>query len=128
RTCDGITYFDVEYSILHKFNYAAVKNRAGRFLFPTLASIKAAASNVSTLRSDNGISIVDRGKSQPKAYPISTFTWVIVPRKTKKANDLKRFITWAVTKGQSFGPKLLFQPLPKPVVARDQKTLKKVHS
>jgi len=128
RTSGGITYVDVEYSILHHFNYAAVRNRAGRYVFPTLASIKAAASNVSKMRADNGISIVDRGKSQPKAYPIATFTWVIVPLKTKKANDLKRFISWAIAKGQKYGPPLLFVPLPKPVLARDTTTLKKIHS
>ena len=128
RTSGGITYVDAEYSILHKFDYAAIKNRAGRFLFPTLSSIKAAAAGVRQIRSDNGISIVDRGKSQPKAYPISTFTWVIVPVKTKKASDLKRFISWAITKGQKFGPPLLFVPLPKPVLARDTQTLKKIHS
>src|SRR5256714_12500338 len=128
RTSGGITYVDVEYSILHHFNYAFVKNRAGRFLQPTLVSIKAAAAGVRKIRSDNGISIVDRGKSQPKAYPISTFTWTIVPVKTKKAKDLKKFISWAITKGQSFGPKLLFVPIPKPVLLRDKQTLNKVHS
>lgn len=128
RTSGGITYVDAEYSILHHFNMAQVRNRAGRFLYPTLASIKAAAAGVTKIRSDNGISIVDRGKSQPKAYPISTFTWVIVPVKTKKANDLKKFISWAITKGQSFGPPLLFAPLPNPVLTRDKQTLNKVHS
>ena len=67
-------------------------------------------------------------QEQPKAYPICTFTWVIVPLKTPKAADLKKFINWALTKGQTYGPKLLFLPLPKVVQKAATKTLARVHS
>jgi hypothetical protein len=53
---------------------------------------------------------------------------VIVPTSTAKAKELKQFIRWAVTKGQTSGPKLLFSPLPKVVLKASVKTLNSVHS
>jgi ABC-type phosphate transport system substrate-binding protein len=63
---------------------------------------------------------VNPSKKQKLAYPISTFTYVIVPKKTSKAREIKAFIRWALTRGQSYGPKLLFEPIgtASPVVQR----------
>ncbi len=79
---------------------------------------------------DNSLSIVNPPKAAKyaNAYPICTFTYVIVPLQTSKAADLKKFLFWAVTKGQTFGPRLLFQPLPKPVLVVDEKAIAKIHS
>ena len=49
------------------------------------------------------------------AYPICTFTYVIVPTEAKQAADLKRFLTWALTRGQVYGSDLFFVPIPKVV-------------
>jgi len=128
-TNGGIAYVDVAYSIKNGFTYAKIQNRAGRFVAPTLRSIKAAADSLRRLQSkDNSITVVNPNPRQPKAYPICTFTWVILPLKTSKAPDLKRFINWAVTRGQSYGPKLLFLPLPKAVQAAAKRTLARVHT
>ena len=62
------------------------------------------------------------------AYPISTYTYVIVPEQSTKAADMKKFLFWAVTKGQTFGPKLLFVPIPKNVRVVAEKTITKIHS
>jgi phosphate transport system substrate-binding protein len=64
----------------------------------------------------------------PLAYPIATYTYVIVPTQSSKAPDLKKFLFWAVTKGQTFGPKLLFQPIPKTVLVLAEKTITKIHA
>jgi hypothetical protein len=53
---------------------------------------------------------------------------VIVPLQSAKAADMKKFLFWALTKGQTFGPKLLFQPIPKSVLVVAEKTIKKIHS
>jgi phosphate transport system substrate-binding protein len=128
-TPGGITYVDVAYSIKNHFTYAKIQNRAHRFVAPTLASIRAAGKSLTRLRSkDNSITVVDPNPRQPKAYPISTFTYVIAPLKTGKAAELKRFVDWAVTKGQSFGPKLLFVPLPKLVRKAARKTTARLHA
>ena len=58
------------------------------------------------------LSIVNPPKSQKLAYPICTFTYVIVPVKSSKASTLKQFISWAITGGQKYAPPLQFYPLP----------------
>jgi len=128
-TPGGITYVDVAYAYRNSFKIAKVRNRAGKFVVPSVRSIRASAATIKKVTSkNNAISIVDPPKSQPKAYPICTFTWVIVPLQTSKAPDLKRFVNWAVTKGQPFGAKLLFVALPKPVQAAAKRTTARVHS
>ena len=113
QTNGGITYVDVAYALKSHFKVAAVKNRAGVFQLPGLRAIAAAGATILRVAPNNGgISIVNPAKRQPLAYPICTFTYVIVPTSTPKAKELKQFIRWAVTKGQASGPKLLFSPTP----------------
>ena len=107
---------------------ASIQNKAGEFHGPGLKTIKAAASTIKRVRSDNAISIVAPAATNRHAYPICTFTWVIVAKKSGKAPELKKFIKWAITKGQSYGPKLLFQPIPRPVLVVAEKTIAKIHS
>ncbi len=128
QTNGGITYVDVEYSLKNHFKFAAVKNRAGVYQLPGLRGITAAGATILRVAPNNGgISIVDPAKRQPLAYPISTFTYVIVPKETSKAKELKQFVRWALTKGQASGPKLLFAPLPKVVERASVKTLALIH-
>jgi phosphate transport system substrate-binding protein len=129
QTNGGISYVDVAYSLANHFSFGAVKNRAGRYASPSLPSIRAAGATILRVAPNNsGISIVNPAKSKPLAYPICTFTYVIVPRQTSKASDLKKFIHWALTKGQADGPPLLFSPLPSPVLKASLKTIALVHS
>ena len=128
-TQGGITYVDIAYAYKNHYKIAKIQNRAGKFVLPTIKSLRAATASVKRVtRKDNAISVVDPAKSQPKAYPICTFTWVILPVQSSKAADLKKFVDWAVTKGQSFGPKLLFLPLPRAVKQAARKTLARVHT
>jgi phosphate transport system substrate-binding protein len=129
QTNGGISYVDVAFSLLNHFSFGLVQNKAGKFASPGLPGIKAAGDTVKRVAPNNsGISIVNPPKTSPKAYPICTFTYVIVPMQTSKAADLKKFITWALTKGQADGPPLLFSPLPKPVLKASLKTIALVHS
>jgi phosphate transport system substrate-binding protein len=129
QTNGGITYVDVAYSLKNHFKIAAVRNRAGVFQLPGLRAIKAAGATILRVAPNNGgISIVNPAKRQPLAYPICTFTYVILPTKTSKSQELKQFVRWAVTKGQTSGPKLLFSPLPKAVQKASLKTLDSVRS
>jgi phosphate transport system substrate-binding protein len=126
----AIGYVDVAYSIKNGFSYFKVKNRAKKFVFPTLRSIKQAARTVKRVPKNNAISIVDPPKTKKKAYPISTFTWFIVPKKSSKAGALKAFIGWAITKGQTVpgAQKRMYVPIPRIVREAGQRTLKKIHS
>ncbi len=129
QTNGGITYVDVAYSLANHFSIAAIQNRAGNFELPGLRQIAAAAATIQRVGTDNyGISIVEPARSQPLAYPICTFTYVILPTQTAKAQQLRQFVNWALTKGQAYGPKLLFQPIPPIVLRASLRTLAKVHS
>ena len=129
QTQGGITYVDVAFSLANHFKYAKVKNRAGVFQTPGLRGITAAGKTILRVAPNNGgLSVVNPSKRQPLAYPICTFVYMIVPRETSKAPDVKKFLNWALTKGQADGPKLLFAPLPKVVLKASQKTLALVHA
>jgi phosphate transport system substrate-binding protein len=129
QTNGGITYVDVAFSLANHFKFAAIQNKAGVFALPGLRGIAAAAATINRVAPDNGgISIVNPAKSEPLAYPICTFTYVIIPKQTAKAVELKKFVRWALTNGQKDGPKLLFQPIPKVVLKASLKTLNLVHT
>jgi len=129
QTDGGITYVDVAFTLTNHFKFAAIQNRAGVFALPGLNGIKAAGATILRVAPDNGgISIVNPSKRQKFAYPICTFTYVIVAKQTAKAAELKQFIGWALTQGQADGPKLLFSPLPKVVLKASQKTLTLIHT
>ncbi len=129
QTNGGISYVDVAFSLANHFSFGLVQNKAGKFAAAGLPGIKAAGATIKRVAPNNsGISIVNPPKSAPKAYPICTFTYVIVPMQTSHAADLKRFVGWALTKGQADGPPLLFSPLPKVVLKASIKTIGLVHS
>ena len=125
-TPGSIGYIAISYVLANKFHYALVQNAAGKYPVPGIASISAAAKALKEVPSNNQISIVDPPASAPGAYPISTFTYALVPTKSSKASTLKAFLNWAVTTGQKFGPKLEFAPLPAKVVAASQATIAKL--
>jgi phosphate transport system substrate-binding protein len=129
QTDGGITYVDVAFSLKNRFFFAAMQNRAGTYQLPGLRGIAAAGKTILRVAPANGgISIVNPSKRQPLAYPICTFTYVIIPKQTSKAPELKQFVRWALTKGQSTGPKLLFSPLPSIVQKASLKTIALVHA
>jgi phosphate transport system substrate-binding protein len=127
KTNGGIAYADVAYAIKNHFAFFRVQNRAGKYVLPGNGAIAAAASTVTRVPASNEISIVNPSKSKANAYPICTFTYVIVPLKASNAADLKKFIGWAATRGQSYGPPLRFVPLPKVVQKAAARTLARVH-
>ena len=97
-----------------------VQNAAGNSETPTSKTIAAAATPSKSVPPDNAISITDPPASATNAYPLSTFTYVLVPSDSSKADALKKFITYAIGPGQEFGPDLLFAPLPKQVAGGGQ--------
>jgi phosphate transport system substrate-binding protein len=127
-TDGGICYVDVAYTLANHFNFAAVKNSSGKFALPGLGGILSAASTVKTVPANNELHIVNPPKSKPNAYPISTFTYVILPLKTPKAKELRQWVFWALTAGQDYGPRLLFAKIPHVVLFASEKTLKQVQS
>jgi phosphate transport system substrate-binding protein len=130
NTQGAIGYVDVAYAIKNRLKFFAMKNNAGKFTTPGLRGITAAASTVKSVPATGELHIVNPPKGDPLAYPICTFTYVIVPQSTSKAALLKRFIFYAVNpaQGQKLGPKLVFAPLPKVVLVYSERTLKKIQA
>ncbi|MGZ4462768.1 MAG: phosphate ABC transporter substrate-binding protein PstS [Gaiellaceae bacterium] len=123
RTDGAIAYVEVAYTIQGRLSSFRIANAAGRYRAPVLRSIAAAAKTAGALRPGAELSIVNPPASSPLAYPICTFTYVILPRHTGKASALRRFVSWALTKGQPYGPALLFSPLPRALVLADLRRL-----
>ena len=119
-TVGSIGYVETSFAITHGLTVAGVLNKARKVIYPNLKNIAAAASSVRSVPAESvletsGLSIVDPPASNKIAYPISTFTYAIVPQSSPQASLVTSFVNYAVTVGQAFGPVLDFQPLPKVV-------------
>ncbi len=120
-------YVELIYAVQNKMTYGKVKNAAGQFLAASLEGVTAAAGSVKDMPADFRVSITDApGKA---AYPISTFTWLLVPNKIadparKKA--IVDFLHWMLTTGQTMASALDYAPLPKTVVAKEEKAIAKI--
>jgi phosphate transport system substrate-binding protein len=131
QTPGTIGYADVAFALKNHFSYFAMKNSSGKFATPGTRGILAAAmSDVTPDKTTNALSIVNPPKKYPLAYPISTYTYVIVPLKTSKAADLRKFLFWAVTHGQEgkYTAPLRFVPIPKQVLVVAEKAITKIKS
>jgi phosphate transport system substrate-binding protein len=122
----SIAYIAIAYVLKNNFHYAVIKNAAGKYPKPGIPSIKAAAATLTTVPENKGVSIVNPPASAPEAYPISTFTYVLLPESSSKSTTLTEFVKWAITSGQSYGEKLEFAPLPEGIVKADEKDLEKI--
>ena len=128
NTNGAVGYVDVYYGITAHLDFMKIKNRAGNFINPTVATI-AAASKIDTSPTSTGeLSIVNPPSAMGygQAYPISTYTYVDVQKASAKAPALKTFLNWAVTTGQTFAKQNVFVPLPSGVVTWDKLRIKKI--
>ncbi|MGA2928706.1 MAG: extracellular solute-binding protein, partial [Solirubrobacteraceae bacterium] len=119
----AIAYIAVSYIIDNNLPAVGVENAGGRFVVPNLSAIEAAAAVVHSVPSTNQVTIVNPSRRAKSAYPISTFTYAIVPTNSPDGALLRSFISYAITSGQSYGPRLDFAPLPKDVLRADQATV-----
>jgi phosphate transport system substrate-binding protein len=128
RTEGAIGYADVAYALTNHIKFARIQNADGKFVTPGLRAIAAAASLIKKVPASNEMHIVNPPKGNKLAYPICTFTYVLLPKKTDKAPELRRFVFYTLTQGQQFGRKILFEPIPKVVLVAAEKTLKQVQA
>jgi phosphate transport system substrate-binding protein len=130
QTPGAIGYAETSYPVHNHLTYFRMKNRSGNYVLPRLAGVRAAAQLDTHPAKDGSLSIVNPPKSHKyrNAYPISTYTYIMVAKASKQPAALKQLIGWAITKGQKYGPKLFFAPLPAPVVKFDKRALQKIHS
>lgn len=115
-TNGAIGYIPGSYLLQHGIPAASIQNAAGKYEFPNLPNIEAAASVVKKLPANNELHIVDSPKSDKKAYPISTFSYAIVPKATSQPGELSKFLLYAMGEGQQFAAALDFATIPKVVL------------
>lgn len=129
QTPGSIGYVEIAYANQNHLPVAAIRNRAGQWVMPTIESTTAAAAGIRLpANSDLRISIVN-GPGE-NAYPIASFTWIITYADVKdnaKAQQIRDFLTWAVHDGQRFGPALDYAPLPAAIVAADEARIRGIH-
>jgi phosphate transport system substrate-binding protein len=125
-TNGAISYISAAYIIAHGLKAAALQNAAGRFEYPNLKNIQAAVDVVKRVPANNEMHIVAPPKSATTAYPLSTFTYAIVPKATPKAGDIGKLVLYAMSDGQKFGPALDFAKIPDVVLKAARNTLKQV--
>ena len=121
-TPGAVGYVAIGQAVGSKLHYANIENRAKTFVRPSTTTI-AAAAKTARFTKRNTASIVDPPGSASNAYPISTFTYAIVPRTSSKLRTLRTFLTYAVMSGQQFAAELQFAPLPQNVVAKDRSVI-----
>jgi phosphate transport system substrate-binding protein len=125
QTPYSIGYVELVYAIKNNMPSAAVKNQAGVYVKASLETVSSAAAGAATeMPADFRVSITNpQGKN---AYPISSFTWMLIPSQIPdagKAKAIKAFLQWMVTDGQKMTGDLAYAPLPKEVVAKETKQI-----
>ncbi len=125
QTAGGIGYVELAYAEQNKIPYMSIRNKAGKFIVPTLEGVSAAAASVN-MPADFRVSIVNADGDA--SYPISTFTWLLVYEKTggKRGEILHDFLLWMLDEGQKAAPVLGYAPLPASVAAKVRETAEKV--
>jgi len=123
----AIGYVELIYAVQNKITYGSVRNSSGAFVKASLESVTAAAASAPKMPDDFRVSITNApGKD---AYPISSFTWLLIPAQSKdpaKGKILADFLNWMVTDGQKMTSDLSYAPLPENVAAKVKETIKQV--
>jgi len=124
----GIGYIELIYAVQNKIPYGSVKNASGNFVKASLDSVTSAAASAPKMPADFRVSITNApGKD---AYPVSSFTWLLIPEKAKdaaKGKIISDFLTWMVDDGQKMTADLSYAPLPGSVASKVRETIKQVH-
>ena len=127
QTPNSIGYVELIYAVQNKMKTGKVKNSAGVYLEASLAGVTAAAASSKEMPDDFRVSITNApGKD---AYPISSFTWLLIPEKIADANKkkaIKDFLVWMLADGQKMTEALAYAQLPKAVIAKEQKAIAKI--
>lgn len=129
RQMDGsFGYVELIYAVQNKIPYAAVKNSSGTWLKGSLESVTAAAASVKNMPADFRVSITNPpGKD---AYPIASFTWLLIPTQSKdqvRGKIIIDFLHWMLSDGEKMAPQLDYAPLPESVATKVAEAIKQIH-
>ena len=128
QTPNSIGYVELIYAAQNNIPYGTVKNAAGKFIKADLAGVSAAASGAAKdMPDDFRVSITNAPGAT--AYPISSFTWLLIPAKFSdagKRDAIKDFLKWSLADGQNYADALSYARLPKEVIAKETKALSSI--
>ncbi len=123
----SIGYIELIYAVENKITFGSVKNASGNFMKASLEGVTEAAASVKTMPADFRVSITNApGKN---AYPISSFTWLLIPQQAKdpkKGKIIADFLNWMLTDGQKTTGQLSYAPLPANVVDKVKAAVKQI--
>jgi phosphate transport system substrate-binding protein len=125
-TPGAIGYVEYGYAMGAKLPMASLENKAGNYIAPTAASGQAALAAVQM--PDDLIAWVPDPEGKD-AYPIVTFTWLLLYKKyddKNKLDALKEVVTYALTDGQKISEQLGYLPLPPEVVEKNKAALNNI--
>ena len=129
QTAGAVGYVEQAYALQHNFTYASVKNKAGAFVAPTLASASAAAQGV-TVPANLGVKISNPGGAG--SYPITSQTFVVVnkdlckagiPGGESAAKGVVKFLDYGLGQGQSVLSQADYAGLPAAILAKSKEAV-----
>jgi phosphate transport system substrate-binding protein len=126
-TANSIGYVELVYAKQNNLSHAAMRNKAGKFVKADVAAVTSAAAGAAkNMPKDFRVSITDAPGEA--AYPISTFTWLLVYEKMggDKGRIFKNFLTWMLKDGQALASDLGYAPLPANVNAMVAKSVERI--
>jgi len=124
----SIGYIELIYAVQNNIPYGVVKNASGTFVKASLDSVTAAAASAKSMPADFRVSITNAPGQD--AYPISSFTWLLIPEQSKdaaKGKMIADFLNWMVDDGQKETAQLTYAPLPDNVAQKVKAAIKQVH-
>jgi phosphate transport system substrate-binding protein len=127
QTPGAIGYVDLVYVEQNRLPFGSVSNAAGRFVKATLHTVAEAAATVTELPPNAGISITNAPGRD--AYPIASFTWFLVPKKSNdsaKGQDLAVFLDWMIDAGQPVAQNLGYVPIPRKLAVQVRKMISQI--
>ncbi|MBV9480781.1 MAG: phosphate ABC transporter substrate-binding protein PstS [Acidobacteria bacterium] len=120
-------YVELIYAVQNRIPYGMVRNAAGNWLKGSLEGATAAAASAKNMPADFRVSITNAGGTD--AYPISSFTWLLIPTESKdktKGKILLDFLTWMLDEGEKETSQLDYAPLPQSVALKVRQALKQL--
>lgn len=128
RQKDGaIGYVELIYALQNKIAFGPVKNAAGKYIMASLQSTTAAAASMKEMPDDFRVSITDAPGEN--AYPIASFTWLLIPAKwgdATKGKAMLDFLNWMLNSGEGMVQTLDYAPLPKNVAVKVKAKIKTI--
>jgi len=128
QTPGSIGYVELIYALQTNIPFGLVQNLDGKFVKASLEGVTAAAAGAAkSMPDDFRVSITNAPGAT--AYPISSFTWLLIPEKfkdTNKRDAIKGFLKWMLSDGQQYNEALSYAKLPKPVADKELKAISKI--